>query len=306
MQTILGAGGAVGKLLAAELIKYTSAIRLVARRPQKVNPTDTLLQADLTDPDAIERAIAGSEVVYVTIGFEYNHKTWAKLWPPFMKSVIRSCYKHNCKLVFFDNMYMYDPDFLDGMDEQTPIRPVSAKGKVRAEVAQMVMDAIETKEIIAMIVRAADFLGTHNSAAYEMIVANLKKGKAANLLASADKVHNYTWVPDAAKATALLGNTPEAYNQVWHLPSLHERLTGREWVELFAKEIGVKPRYSVLPVWMMGIVGIFVPILIELKEMVYQYERDYHFDSSKFEKYFGYKPITAKEAVKQLLATSKE
>jgi nucleoside-diphosphate-sugar epimerase len=306
MQTILGAGGAVGKLLAAELIKYTSEVRLVARNPQKVNPTDTLLLADLTDPDAIDRAIAGSKIVYVTIGFEYHYKTWAKLWPPFMKSVIQSCCKHNCKLVFFDNMYMYDPDFLDGMDEQTPIRPVSAKGKVRVELAQMVMDAIETKEITAMIVRAADFLGTHNSAVYEMIVANLKKGKAANLLASADKVHNYTWVPDAAKATALLGNTPEAYNQVWHLPSLHERLTGREWVELFAKEIGVKPRYSVLPVWMMGIVGVFVPILKELKEMIYQYERDYYFDSSKFEKHFGFKPITAKEAVKQLLATAIE
>jgi nucleoside-diphosphate-sugar epimerase len=270
MQTILGAGGAIGKLLSAELAYYTNKIRLVARHPQKVNPTDMLMQADLTDPAWVDRAIAGSEIVYVTIGFEYNYKAWAKLWPPFMKSVITSCRKHNAKLVFFDNMYMYDPDYLDGMDEETPIRPVSKKGKIRAEVAQLVTDAVAGGEITAMIVRAADFLGQHNSAAYQMIFENLKKGKAANLLASAEKVHNYTWVPDAAKATAILGNTPDAYNRVWHLPSLHERLTGREWVELFAKQLGVKPRMSVLPVWMMGIVGRFVPILRELKEMSYQ------------------------------------
>ena len=30
-------------------------------------------------------------------------------------------------------------------------------------------------------------------------------------------IHPYT--PDAARAVALLGNTPDAFNQVWHLPT---------------------------------------------------------------------------------------
>ena len=40
MQTILGAGGAIGTDLAKELTAFTKKIRLVSRNPQKVNDTD--------------------------------------------------------------------------------------------------------------------------------------------------------------------------------------------------------------------------------------------------------------------------
>lgn len=42
MQTILGAGGAIGSELARELSQYTHKIRLVSRNPQQVNATDEL------------------------------------------------------------------------------------------------------------------------------------------------------------------------------------------------------------------------------------------------------------------------
>jgi hypothetical protein len=38
---------------------------------------------------------------------------------------------------------------------------------------------------------------------------------------------------------------------------------------------------------MMGILGIFMPQIKELKDIAYQNDRDYFFDSSKFEKRFG-------------------
>ena len=59
----------------------------------------------------------------------------------------------------------------------------------------------------------------------------------------------------------------------------------------------VEPKYQVLPIWMMGVLGIFIPILGELKEMAYQYNRDYFFDSSKFEKRFGFKPTTVEVGI---------
>lgn len=42
MQTILGAGGAIGIDLAKELLAYTDKIRLVSRNPVKVNAGDEL------------------------------------------------------------------------------------------------------------------------------------------------------------------------------------------------------------------------------------------------------------------------
>ncbi len=131
MQTILGSGGAIGTELAKALPEYTDKIRLVSRNPVKVNEADELWSADLLDPTALFGAVEGSDIVYVTIGFPYKAKFWAKNWPPFMKNVIEACKKFDCKLVFFDNVYMYDPEHMAKMTEETPIRPVSKKGRVQ-------------------------------------------------------------------------------------------------------------------------------------------------------------------------------
>src|SRR5690606_18655912 len=109
-------------------------------------------------------------------------------------------------------------------------------------------------------------------------------GKKAIWFVDADKVHNFTFTPDAAKAVAMLGNTTDAYGQVWHLPADSSRMTGRQWVELIAKQLGVKPEFRVISPAFFSIAGIFMPLLRETREMLYQYDRDYFFDSSKFER----------------------
>ena len=91
MQTILGAGGAIARELAKELPKYTDTIRLVSRNPQAINDTDQTLSADLLNPNEVLKAVEGSEVVYVTIGFPYQLKIWKENWPKFITSVIDAC-----------------------------------------------------------------------------------------------------------------------------------------------------------------------------------------------------------------------
>ncbi len=84
------------------------------------------------------------------------------------------------------------------------------------------------------------------------------------------KIHNFTFAQDAGRATYLLGNTRDAFNTVWHVPSIKEKLTGKQWVELIATKLNVEQKARVLPDWMIGILGIFVPVIRELKEMTYQ------------------------------------
>lgn len=80
MHTILGSGGAIGKDLAKALHqKGNKNIRLVSRNPKKVNETDELFSADLTQKENVLKAIQGSEVVYVTIGFPYRLEVWKEL-----------------------------------------------------------------------------------------------------------------------------------------------------------------------------------------------------------------------------------
>lgn len=289
LQTILGANGTIGTPLAKELAAYTDRIRLVSRNPKKVNATDETFPADLSDPDQVERAIAGSSVVYLVVGFDYNLKVWQDRWPKLMRSAIDACVKHKAKLVFFDNVYMYDKDGLSHMTEGTAINPPSKKGAVRKEIAEMLMQAARMGKLKALIARSADFYGPGNEKSFlvEVVYKNLKKGKKANWFMDADKKHSFTFTPDAAKATALLGNTEDAYDQVWHLPTDPDTLTAREMVGLFVREMGGPAGISVLPMWLLKILGLFMPIMREMPEMMYQYDRDYVFDSGKFTSRFG-------------------
>jgi nucleoside-diphosphate-sugar epimerase len=124
------------------------------------------------------------------------------------------------------------------------------------------------------------------------------KRKAANWFIDPDKKHSFTYTPDAAKATALLGNTDDAYNTVWHLPTDKNTLTGREFIELFSTEMKVANKVSVMPMWLIKVLGIFMPVLKEMPEMMYQYDRDYILDSSKFDKRFNFKTTSYQEGVK--------
>jgi nucleoside-diphosphate-sugar epimerase len=301
MQTILGANGTIGSLLAKELFAYANKIRLVSRNPIKVNETDELFPADLTDERQIEEAVKGSEIVYLLVGFEYKLSIWQDSWPKLMKATIDACIKYNAKLVFFDNVYMYDINSIPFMTEESKINPPSKKGKVRNEIADMLLNSIKSGRLTALIARSADFYGPNNktSVLLETVYKNFKKGKAANWFIDSNKKHSFTYTPDAAKATAILGNTPDAYNQVWHLPTDSNALTGKEMVSLFAKEMNVKDKLTTLPMWLLKILGLFIPIMKEMPEMMYQSDRDYIFDSTKFNKRFNFTPTTYNEGVKQ-------
>ena len=304
MQTILGSGGAIGVELAKALTTYTNNIRLVSRDPQKVNDTDQLFTADITKPNEVLKAVEGSEVVYLTAGFTYNLKVWQNTWPAVMKNVINACKHHNAKLVFFDNIYMYDQNHLNPITEEALINPPSKKGKVRAQIAKMLHEEIKAGNLKALIARCADFYGPNiknTSMLTETVFNNLSKEKKANWLGSVKFKHSFTYTPDAGKATALLGNTDDAYGEVWHLPTAPNPFTGEEWIKNIAKEMGVEPKFQAAPKLLVKVIGLFVPIMKEMVEMIYQYDRDYVFDSSKFDERFEFTPTPYLDGIKNIV-----
>jgi nucleoside-diphosphate-sugar epimerase len=300
MQTILGANGTIGSVLAKELLNYTDKVRLVSRNPKKINATDELFPADLTEPGVADQAVAGSEVVYLVVGLDYNLKVWEDKWPRLMRATIDACIRHNARLVFFDNVYMYDMSEIGRMTEASAINPPGRKGAVRKLISEMLLDEAKSGKLLALIARSADFYGPGNEKSFvmEMVYKNLQKGKRANWFIDADKKHSFTFTPDAARATALLGNTPDAFNQVWHLPTDKNCLTGRELVRLFAGVMNASDKIMVLPMWLIKLLGLFIPVLSEMPEMMYQYNRDYIFDSSKFDKRFTFRTTTYQEGVR--------
>ena len=304
MQTILGANGVIGNELSKLLPQYTDKVRQVSRHPERVNVSDELFAADLLDPKAVSEAVKGSEVAYLVAGLKYDAAVWAEQWPKVMHNAMEACKRHGAKLVFFDNVYAYG-SVKGVMTEDTPYNPCSRKGEVRARIATALMDEVKRGALQAMIVRAADFYGPGAALSFThvSVFERLKAGKAPQWMGDPRAVHSFTYTPDAAKSLAVLGNTPGAYGQVWHALTSHEPITSEEFVRLACDLAGVPFKLQVAPRWMLGLMGLFVPVLRESMEMLYQFEHDYRFDSGKVERVLGLKATSYRDGIQATLRT---
>lgn len=302
MQTILGANGVIARELSSQLPRYTTRIRQVSRNPKAVNPGDETVKADLLNAEEVRKAVAGSEVVYLLAGLKYEISVWRDQWPKIMKNVIEACKASGSKLVFFDNVYAYGL-VRGAMTEDTPFNPISKKGEVRAAIATTLLDEIKAGNLQAMIVRAADFYGPNVplSMIHASVVDRLKAGKTPQWIGNPKRIHSFTFTPDAGKSVAALGNTPSAYNQTWHALTSSEKITGESLLRLACEAAGRPYGVQALPKFGVRLLGVFIPILREITEMMYQYEEDYFFDSTKYSSAFKASATSYQEGVRKMM-----
>ena len=303
MHTLLGAGGPVSNALAQELLQQGETVRLVSRRPIQTGGRATWVHADLKDYQQVLGAVQGATVIYLCAGLRYDKKVWAAEWPLIMQNLIDATKATGARLIFFDNVYMYG-HVAGPMTEETPYNPASRKGEIRARIAEKLMSEAKAGNLNATIARAADFYGAGslNSFFDAMVLAKYAKKEKAMWLGEPGSKHAFTYVPDAGRAVYLLGQHPEADNQVWHVPTA-PALTGHAFMQLAAKAFNTQPKYMKVNKLMLQALGLFTKAIGETAELYYQYQYDYIFSSEKFQHAFGVMPTTYDEGLQQLSQT---
>jgi len=299
--TILGANGTIATELIPVLKKHNVNIRLVSRKPQNIEGTESIT-ADALNSEEVLSAILGSDVVYLTIGLLYDAKIWKEQWPVIMRNVINACKATGAKLVFFDNIYMYGkPDGI--LTEDSPYNYSSKKGRVRADVARVLLQEMAAG-LKATIARATDFYGPRvldKSFAGLMVFDRMKKGSSSQWFINADVPRSFNYTPDAAEALYILATNEKSFGQVWHLPSAAP-LTARQFIKLAAQYMQSSDKVTVLPKWLLKLSGYFNPFMKEAYEMNYQNEFPLHFSSAKFEKAFNFKPTSYIDGIRETAA----
>lgn len=303
MQTILGANGQIGEELARVLKRdFTSDIRIVGRKPQKVNDTDHILMADLSVRANAIAAVKDSEIAYFTLGLPMDSALWEKQFLQITQNVIDACIVNGTKLVFFDNTYMYPQDGRV-LTEQTPFEPLGRKGQVRSEMASLLLKAMETGRLEAVICRAPEFYGPGKtqSITNSLLFDNAKANKKLKVPLRDDKARSLIWTPDASRATALIGNTPDAFGQTWHLPIDENRPTYKQLIAMASEVYGKPLQYTVIPKFFFKMGAILNSRLKELQELLPRYEHNNIFDDSKFRKHFpDFRPTSFIQGIKQI------
>ncbi|MDL1913822.1 MAG: NAD-dependent epimerase/dehydratase family protein [Bergeyella sp.] len=303
MQVILGANGQIGEELGRELKRnYTSDIRIVGRKAKKINDTDEVFSADLSIKKQAVAAVQESETAYFTLGLPISSDLWERQFPIILKNVVDACKIHDTKLVFFDNTYMYPQDGR-ALTENTPFKPVGRKGKVRKKMAEMILEEVRLGKLKAVICRAPEFYGPGKtqSITNTLIFDNIRENKKLKIPLRDNKKRSLIWTPDASRATALIGNTPDAFGQTWHLPVDPAFPTYGELVALISGIYDKELKYAVVPKFAFKIGSLFNKRIKELLELLPRYEHDNIFDASKFKKRFPeFRVTTYREGIESI------
>jgi len=300
---ILGTG-AIGRAIAEELVRRGESVSMVNRsgRMEEVPVEVEVIASDLYDQAKVREVTRGADVVYQASQPQYHE--WVEKFPPLQKSIIDGLTGSNTKLVVVENLYMYGETNGKPITEDLPYHAHTRKGKVRAEMSEAALTAHRTGKLRVVIGRASDYFGPWgiSSSMGEIVFRRLLNGKSAQIAGSANMPHTHTYIPDFGKALVILGAHDEADGQAWHVPNDMPRITQGEMIQMIAEEAGVSAKIQPAGKFILSLMGLFMPEVKEIVEMLYEFEQPFIVDSSKFEKTFGMKATPMREAIKETLA----
>jgi nucleoside-diphosphate-sugar epimerase len=297
---VLGTG-AIGRAVMEDLLKRGESVRMVNRsgKMDEVPVGVEVIASDLYDPANVRAVTRGARVVYQAAQPHYNQ--WPEKFPLLQKSIIDGLTGSNAKLVLVENLYMYGDTGGKPMTEDTPYTAHTRKGRTRAEISRAAFRAHQEGRVRVTSARGGNFFGPWgtDSTMGARAFYPLLHGKPAQLIGRTDLPHTHTYVNDFGRALVILGERAEADGRAWHVPNDQPKMTQGELVRMFAEEAGVEPKISSMGKLMMTIGGLFIPEAKETVEMMYEFDKAFIVDSSKFEKTFGMKATPIREAIRE-------
>jgi nucleoside-diphosphate-sugar epimerase len=295
---VVGATGGTGAVITEELVKR--GIRTVAfgRSPGKLeqlrarldNPEHlSVATGDAFRPDDIARASEGADVLFHCANVPY-HEMVAKLIP-LGESVMEAAERLGLKVVVIDGIYPYGRRQMARATEEHPKEPHTRKGKIRLAYEKMLFDDRWTRAQV-MIARLPDYYGpTANEASYlGSTLEGIAAGKMAFFIGNMRVPREFVYLPDAAYMIAELAARDDAYGQNWHIPGAG-LISGRDIVRIARQASGSsKP---VIPLGRVGLVllGMAVPVMKEVVEMLYLTEEPLILSGDKYKRMIG--PVRA-------------
>lgn len=259
------------------------------------------IRTDLSHPDGLFEILAGEKqpIVYQCAAPPYHQ--WSN-FPSLQKAVLTAAARAGARIVLAENLYGYGAGSGE-MGEDTPVRPTTNKGRIRAQMSTEALEAHRRGDVAVTISRASDYFGPRvvNSAMGQRAIGKTVAGKVADVLGNPDQLHSWTFIRDAARTMAVLGSDDRAFGHVWHVPN-NTAVTARELIELVASRAGTIAKIRPVGSLMLRLVGIFDPGARETVEMLYEFNEPFVVADTKIRSIFGLLPTPLHEAIEQTVA----
>jgi nucleoside-diphosphate-sugar epimerase len=306
LHVIFGAGQ-VGAPLAQHLAQAGHRVRIARRSSGTLSGID-VVSGDAADPDFCTRATAGAATVYHCINPPYDAKVWAELVPRYLDNLIAAAGRAKARLVVLDNVYMLGAANGRRLSEETPMNPRSRKGGTRARAAARLFDAHRRGDVMATSGRASDFYGPGGTLTGlgDFFWPRALGGKTAYSPYPLDAVHTYHYIPDVAAGLATLGTAPDdVYGRPWMLPCAPAE-SMRQLLARLERVLGRRLAVSRIPRVVLKLAGVFMPVMREVDEMLYQWDEPFIVDDRQFRKRFHSQPTNVDDAAAATVAWANE
>ncbi|MEV7420162.1 NAD-dependent epimerase/dehydratase family protein [Streptomyces sp. NPDC089919] len=282
--------GAAGAATARLLAGAGHAVRVVTRSGRPPEPGIEHVAVDATDARRLAGAAEGASALYGCAAPPYHR--WAAQWPPLTASLCGAAETTGAVLVMLGNLYGYGP--VDGpLTEDLPLAATGTKGRVRAAGWEEARRLHEAGRIRAVEVRASDFFGpgvTDGGHLAARVVPRLLRGKPVDTLGDPDAPHSWSYLPDVARTLTEVAADERRWGRAWHAPTAPPQSV-REMVDRLATAAGTPavPVRRLSPA-VLAAASLFSPLLRELKEVRYQFDRPFVMDSTAYEKAYEAHP----------------
>ncbi|SDF51008.1 Nucleoside-diphosphate-sugar epimerase [Fontibacillus panacisegetis] len=298
---VLGATGGTGAAITEELCKRGIETIAFGRSREKLmnlalrigSPAHlTLSTGDAFKAEDIIAAAKDADVLFHCANVPY-HEMVSKLLP-LGEAVMEAAEHLNLKVIVIDGIYPYGRSQMNKATEDHPKQPHTRKGKIRLKYEQMLFSD-KWDSVQKMIVRLPDYYGpTANQASYlGTTMEAIAAGKTATFIGNMHIPREYIYLPDAAKMIVELADRDHAYGQNWHIPG-SGIISGKEIVRI-AQQAASGASKPVLPMGRLSLslIGLFVPVMKEVVEMLYLTEEPFVLSGEKYERLIGPIPATS-------------
>ena len=270
---LLGATGAIGASITAELRKRGDSYRVVGRDRASLNRafgSDSMAEIVAWNPDdaASTRAVLrGAGAIIYLIGVPYNH---FELHPVLMRQTLDAAIAEGVReMLLVGTVYPYGRARQTPACEDHPREPHTFKGKMRKQQEDLLLEADAAGKIRGTVLRLPDFYGPRVKNSFlDSVFTAAATGGTANLIAPVDRPHQFVYVPDVGAVVLDLLRHPEAHGRWWHLAG-DGTASIQEIVAMVGDLAGKPVKTRVLGLGMLRVIGLFQPILREMVEMNY-------------------------------------
>jgi nucleoside-diphosphate-sugar epimerase len=283
---VIGAGP-VGSGVANLLAAQGTPVTLLSRRGTGAeHPLITLASVDASDVEALTRHTTDAAAIYNCANPPYHR--WATEWPPIHQAIMTAAGRTGAVVAMMDNLYAFGPSSAMPMREANRMLATGTKGVTRAKMAADLLQAHADGHLRGTLARAADFFGPEvvGSAFGERVVPRVLSGKKVSMLGHLDVPHSTSYMPDVIRTLVTIAADERAWGKPWQVPNA-PAVSQRETVDALARAAGTTVKLSAIPKVALSALGVFVPMMRELKETWYQFEQPWITDSALTETTFA-------------------